>query len=138
MNRGMALFLTSALLLASALSGTALASPEFCRTDPIVVVDGREVSLQTSFAWSELSTVQVVSYEIEVPAGAKVKVVEPASPAPEQVRVSRSDTASLVARITVRASGSFDVYVTATSAGSKFSLTTQSNKTVTLTVPLGR
>lgn len=139
MVRGMALLLAAAVLLASGLGGTALASPEFCRTDPIVIVDGQAVSLQASFAWSELSTVKVVSYEIEVPAGATVKVVETPSPAPEKVKVIHSGVTSIVATITVRASESFDVWVTVTSgATGRFTLATQSNQTVTVTIPLGR
>jgi hypothetical protein len=91
--RRVVLALLFALLLCSGAVSVALAGTVWCVVDPIVVIDGRVVRIQTYFDASQLATlIGPVRYTIAVPSDARrVQVMPaPAGSIAEEVTVVRS------------------------------------------------
>ena len=142
--RRVVLALLFALLLCSGVASQALAGTVWCVVDPIVVIDGRVVRIQTYFDASQLATVTgPVRYTISVPSDVKkVQVIPvPAGSIPEEVTILRSlprssgDLRTIQVSVLVRASTNFATR-TVTTGGTENPLTVYGVANTTTTYSL--
>lgn len=102
---------TAAALLCIANSSTALAGPQWCVIDPILVIDGHVSDVQVVFDQTYTSTVTGISFTFHVPADARASVISPPAVLPYTVELLYDLPAASSKKTTV----TVDSLVTATS-----------------------
>ncbi len=131
-----------ACFASAALGTSAVASPEWCQNDPVLVVEGRQVHIVTAIAWSDVGKVTgPLSYEISLPANVHASVATPNGPALQSsvtiVRTTEEWSGGgipVTVRLTVSATEAFPTTVTVSGPGLDTTLTTQKSSSEPATI----
>ena len=106
--------IVAAVLLWTALGGTALAGSQWCVNDPTIVVEGRQSKVAVSFDAAYSPVTQGIALVIHAPSNVSVSVSSGATPVPETASVvydlaawDGDSAIHLRVDVTVRASASF-------------------------------